>query len=334
MLENKIFSLKTFKIIFILFLALLSNQALAQKIKIVQFSDIHLDTINQDREVRKFGQSADMYKKAIIKTNAIKPNIVVISGDMVNRPKESEFDAFLNISRGFGTRYYPSLGNHDVGVGGGLSKEMIINKLNASCPWLNLTKPYYYSIQGEYIFIFMDGTTDKQITSTGYFTDEVLNFLDKTLTDYKYKKAIIVQHFPLMPPFKSSSHEIINKEDYFNVIEQHKNVILVLSGHYHASNAVERKNVLYITTPSMIEYPHAFRYLIVNSDKNNIIISSKLILDDEQNAHEEKQGVIGKLKLGLNSDNNFTIKLKNNVPQETFTDVIDKLLPVNFQNKN
>ena len=65
----------------------------------------------------------------------------------------------------------------------------------------------------------------------------------------------------------------------------------------------------------------------MNSNKDNITISSKLILDEEQNALEKNSGAYGRLKLGLNSDNNFTIKLKNNVPKETLTDIIDNVIP-------
>ena len=297
-------------LILVIALAFLTNISFAQEIKIVHFSDIHLDTKNPDKPVRKFAQSVPMFKKAIQKANKLSPDIVVISGDMVNKPLESEFDVFLSIAKNFDTPFYPALGNHDVGVGGGLTKQIILNKFNKNCDWLSLDNPNYFVIKDEYIFIFMDGTNDKVITSKGTFSNESLQFLDRTLSMYKDKKAIIVQHFPLLPPFKSSSHEITNRDEYFNILDKHENVIMVLSGHYHGSKAVERNNVLYVTTPSMIEYPHAFRYLTVNSDDKNVIIKSDLIMDIDQNDKEETNGPIARLKLGLPKDNYFTVKLK------------------------
>ena len=298
----------------LLLIVFCTNIAFSKEIKIVHFSDIHLDTKHPDKPVRKFAQSVPMFKKAIQKANRLNPDIVVISGDMINKPIESEFDTFLNIAKGFNTDYYPILGNHDVGVGGGLSKKTIIDKLNKNCPWLNLSQTNYFVIKDEYIFIFMDGTNDNEVTSKGTFSKEALQFLDKTLSLYQDKKAIIVQHFPLMPPFKSASHEITNRYEYLDIIDRHQNIIMVLSGHYHASKSTERNNVLYITTPSLIEYPHAFRYLTVNSDKKNVIITSELIMDIDQNDKEETNGAIARLKLGLPNDNNFTIKLKNTTP--------------------
>ena len=303
--------LKKLILLLVIIFAFLTNISFAQEIKIVHFSDIHLDTKNPDKTVRKFAQSVPMFKRAIQKANKLSPDIVVISGDMVNKPLESEFDVFLNIAQNFEIPFYPALGNHDVGVGGGLSKQIILDKLNKSCDWLMLSNPSYFVIKDEYIFIFMDGTTDREVTSKGTFSQASLEFLDKTLSTYPNKKAIIVQHFPLLPPFKSASHEITNREEYFNILDKHENVIMVLSGHYHASKAIERNNVLYVTTPSLIEYPHAFRYLTVNSDNKNVIIKSDLIMDIDQNDKEETNGPIARLKLGLPKDNYFTVKLKN-----------------------
>jgi len=307
---NKFFKL-TFLFIFIL--AFISEPVLAKELRIIQFSDIHLDTKNPDKPVRKFASSVPMFKKAIFKVNILRPNIVVFSGDMVNKPVESEFDVFLKNAKTLNVQFYPVFGNHDVGVNGGLSKKTMISKLNQNCNWLNLEKPYYALIQNEYVFIFMDGTTDKIITSTGTFSNEALAFLDQTLSQYSDKKAIIVQHFPLMTPFKSASHEVTNKAQYLSILDKHKNVIMVLAGHYHSSKTVERNNVLHITTPSMIEYPHAFRYITVNSDKDKITIQSQMFYDRERNEDETKSLPVNKLKLGLKSDNDYTVTLKNNI---------------------
>ncbi len=306
---------KLLAIFFVLFVFCV-NDIKAQEIRIVHFSDVHIDTKAPDKKVRKFAQSLPMFEKAIDKANLLYPNIVVFSGDMVNKPLDSEFDVFLNAAKKLKAPFYPALGNHDVGVGGGLSKQTIIAKLDANCQWLNLEIPYYYVIKGDYIFIFMDGTNDKIVTANGFFGKDELNFLDKTLSENSDKKAVIVHHFPPMPPYKSINHEILNKEDYFAVIDKHPNVIMVLSGHFHASKAVQRNDVLYITTPSMIEYPHAFRYLKVNDDSDEITIESKLYMDEEQNALEDIDNLSAKIKIGKASDNSFKITLKKSFEQK------------------
>ena len=308
-------SMKKFLAIFFVFFVFCIKNVNAQEIRIVHFSDVHIDTKSPDKKVRKFAKSLPMFEKAIDKANLLYPNIVVFSGDMVNKPIDSEFDIFLNAAKKLKAPFYPALGNHDVGVAGGLSKETIIAKLNANCPWLKLDKPYYSVIKGDYIFIFMDGTNDKIVTAKGFFSENELKFLDKTLSDNPDKKAIIVHHFPPMPPYKSISHEISNKEDYFAVIDKNPNVVMVLSGHFHATKAVQRNDVLYITTPSMIEYPHAFRYLKINDNLGEITIESRLFVNEEQNAMEDIDNPSAKIKIGEEGDNFFKIKLNKSFEQ-------------------
>jgi len=303
---------KIFITVLILSLILTVNTSFAKEIRIVQMSDIHLDMKRPDKPVRKFAQSLPMFQKAILKINILSPNIVVFSGDMVNMPVESDFDVFLKNAKNLTPEFYPIFGNHDVGVRGGLSKDTMISKFNQNCKWLNIENYSYYTIKDDYIFIFMDGTTNQKIVSTGYFTPETLKFLDEVLSIHADKKAIIVQHFPLITPFKSPSHEVTNRDEYLNILDKHKNVIMVLAGHFHATKAVVRNNVLHITTPSMIEYPHAFRYISVDDRFGKITVQSKLIFDESQNAEEDPNLPVNQLKLGQQKDGNFTKVLEKN----------------------
>lgn len=299
------------KFLFVLILLLFScNQIKAEEIKIVHFSDLHIDTKASDKSVRKFGKSLFMFEKAIGKTNLLYPDVVIFSGDMINKPIESELDIFLNMAKKIKAPFYFALGNHDVGVGGGLSKGKIIDKINSNCNWLKIEKPYYYMMKGDYIFIFMDGTSDRIITANGIFSEDNLEFLDTILQNNASKKAIIIQHFPLMPPYKSLSHEVLNKDKYFSILDKYDNVVMVLAGHYHASKAILRNNVLHITTPSMIEYPHAFRYLKINTEGDKITIESKIYTDEEQNDLEDIDETKMRLKTGAASDNFFHVTIQ------------------------
>ena len=141
----------------------------------------------------------------------------------------------------------------------------------------------------------MDGTTDKIISANGFFTQESLEFLDRTLSQNSDKKAIIVQHFPLVPPFESITHEIANKKEYFEIIDKHKNLIMVLAGHYHAPSILTRNNVLHITTPSMVQYPHAFRTIKIFDEKDKIIVETQLNPDEKLNSNGNKDIQIIKL---------------------------------------
>ena len=272
------------KILFFVFLifVFLSNSVLAKDIELVHFSDVHLDSQSSDKKVRKFAQTIPMFERAIEKVNKINPSLVLFSGDMINKPLESEFDLFLNKANNLVAPYYVVFGNHDVGVLGGVSKSILLDKINMYSD-VKIETSSYFIIKDDYIFIFMDGTTDKIITANGFFSKESLSFLDNTLKNNKDKKAVIIQHFPLMTPFRSFTHEILNKDEYFSVLDKYSNVIMVLAGHYHSPKVIVRNNVAHITTSSMVEYPHAFRYIKVRDNKENIILETKLLADEWQN---------------------------------------------------
>lgn len=281
------------------------------QIKIVQITDTQVDSFSPNVKGRMLSSSFDLYKNAITDINNINPDIVVFSGDMINLPLKSEFEKFLALSDGIKSPWYVALGNHDVGVLGGLGKKEIITLLNQNNPSLKLQKTYYSIVKGDFVFIFMDGTSDKKITGLGCFSPEQLAFLDKTLTKYANKNAIIVQHFPLMEPFKSSTHYVKNKEEYLKVLDKHKNVIMLLAGHYHASSTIERNGVLHITTSAMLEYPHTFRVLTVKNNPKNVVITSKTVQTrlSDLLAKSKAASSSPALKEGKPSDNFFTITL-------------------------
>ena len=75
--------MKKFLLLF-LFSFFLILPVCAKEFKIVHFSDVHLDTKNQDREIRKFAQSKPMLEKAVLKVNNINLNRKILADMAVN----------------------------------------------------------------------------------------------------------------------------------------------------------------------------------------------------------------------------------------------------------
>ena len=283
------------KFILILFINFLfCFSCLAKSLTLVHLTDIQVDSLKADNKIRKFQDSFIRYKNAIGLINRLNPDVVVFSGDMINSPRETDFKEFMLITKEIKAPYYIALGNHDVAVGSYTKKQIM--------DFLSLDKRFYYVTNGDYILIFMDGTTDKKITANGYFSKIELNFLDTTLTEYKDKKAIIIQHFPIIEPFKSNSHKILNEDEYLKILDKHKNVIAVLTGHYHFSKLTIRNNVAHISSPAMIEEPFGFRYLVFKEDNSgNIIINSKVYRSELTKPNKFVE-IFG-------NDNNFSVML-------------------------
>lgn len=75
--------------------------------RIVQLSDMHIGALaNRDAEIRKIVET----------TNALHPDLVLFTGDLVNIRYTELDDEVMNLLRGFSAPVYCITGNHDVGV--------------------------------------------------------------------------------------------------------------------------------------------------------------------------------------------------------------------------
>ena len=175
-------------------------------------------------------------------------------------------------------------------------------------------KTTYYitdSIKG-YKFIFLDGVIDAQLSAHGFFPKEQLVWLDNKLKTNENYKIIIVQHHPVVPPFEGGTHDVVNSDEYFEILDKHKNVIAVLSGHYHCVKATIRNNVLHAAAPSLVQYPNAYRLMTFKDEDNCIVVTSEFretSLKDIQNTSKER--ILRNLDVysGMEEDQNFTYKL-------------------------
>jgi 3',5'-cyclic AMP phosphodiesterase CpdA len=249
-------------------------------------------------------------------------DVVVFSGDSINSPVKQDLIEFTKIANTLKYPWYCAIGNHETSVLGGMSKEkyfQILNTLNTRYSSLTIhdvaLKPYYViTPKKDYKVIFLDGAIDARISANGEFTQKQLTWLDEKLTHYQNKKVIIVQHFPVIEPFKSASHRVLDSQNYLDVIDKHNNVVAVLSGHYHGSRVTKRNNVLHISTPSMIQYPNAFRVITISQDACGTKVEIKTVerrLKDVQAQSKTLEGKSYRLLQGRACDQNNVFYLSN-----------------------
>jgi 3',5'-cyclic AMP phosphodiesterase CpdA len=159
----------------------------------------------------------------------------------------------------------------------------------------------------------MDGVIDNEITANGYFPKNELDWLDSQLKNNSGKKVIIVQHFPVVEPFKSVTHKVRNADKYLEIIDKYSNVIAVLSGHYHAAKITRRKNVLHISTPALVEYPNAFREIKITILNDSTKFDIRLIETNLKNVQKlsKSRSKNPTLEEGQKQDRNAVIIIKN-----------------------
>lgn len=318
---------KSFYIVFLsLFLVLSSFVVLKANesktlLHFVQISDIHLQKPYAKDGERLFGSSEKLLKDAVNEINAIENlDFVLGTGDLVDMPEEKLVDKFIEITKGFKYPFYVLLGNHDVSVNGGLGKKGFIKKftdVENQKSFAEGMNYYSFSPKENFKIICLDGTTEKVVTSHGQIDGEQLdwlkNELEESLKNNQY--VIIGLHFPAIEPFKSSSHFILepDRTKFLELVNSYKNVIGVFTGHYHAARIQKIANKIHNSCPAVIQYPNAYREIIVTQDNSKYLnVQFKWHDVDGQELRDKSKSFSRSPKLteGNAEDKNQTVKFK------------------------
>ena len=182
----------------------------------VQISDTHLNYSHTQDATRLLGSSEKLLKKSVEQINEIKDlDFVLATGDLVDIPQEKLVDKFIEITMSLKYPVYELLGNHDVGVNSEVNKKEFINKfrkIENPLSFVNNMAYYSFSPNDKFTVICLDGTTEKVITSSGQIDDKQLQWLKSELEVNKDKYVIIALHYPIIEPFKSTDHFIVEPD--------------------------------------------------------------------------------------------------------------------------
>ena len=251
----------------------LQGYTTASSLKFAQISDVHFLNHGENTTYKVIAEGPNLLDDAVSQVN-IYPNLdfVMITGDLIDKYYEIELKAVLPHLEKINKPWYFAFGNHDVCVGGYLTKSLYMSILREHNPAYTFTKPYYSFVpKNGYKVIVLDSIIDTEVTAHGYIYPEQLKWLDEELNASKKDTVLIFMHVPLVEPFPSANHNMKNAAEVISVIEKYKNPIGVFSGHYHATKITQHGNVLYVSTPALITYPNAFRIVTVTNRKNHVV---------------------------------------------------------------
>lgn len=245
----------------------------ASDLKFAQVSDVHFSTRNVNTTFKLTAESPRILDDVINQINET-PDIdfVMFTGDLIDKSYEKELTAVLPHVEKLKYPWYFVFGNHDPCVGGYLTKKLYIDILRNHNKNFTATKPYYSFVpQKGYKVIGLDSIIDTRITSNGQIDAEQLKWLDEELKNSKKDIVLIFLHVPILEPFPSENHRLLNAGEVQSVIEKYDNPIAVFQGHYHANKITQRDNVLYVSSPSLVSYPNAFRIISIKNEKKRVI---------------------------------------------------------------
>ena len=242
---------RIFKIFFtLLFAVLFSLPSFASNLGITVISDVHLSS---DKQNNKMTPSIKRLIEAVEQANSNTSDFVVFLGDNVSGASKYDIAMFAKVIKRLKKPYYVLVGNRDINRGKSVNKKefyRIVNKYSSN----KLNALPCYKKYDDYILIFMSGVNETFPTTNGYYKEGELDFLDETLSKYSDKKAIIFQHFPVVEPKENRDLKTHKAEDYIAVLARHKNVLAVISGHYHYENVTKDDlNVTHISVGGLLK---------------------------------------------------------------------------------
>ncbi|HOX27541.1 MAG TPA: metallophosphoesterase [bacterium] len=246
-------------------------------VKFAHLTDVHLQPGVGFESDRMLKYSQQLLDDAVDQINAMKGvDFVIFTGDLANTPNRSDLELFAKSASRLKVPWYWTTGNHNITLGGVSRKTFmsIMNKYNAAVKPENA---HYSFMKNGFLFIALDGTISWSWTAHGYFSDKELGFLDKQLAENPKAPAVIFQHFPVVYPADSKTHEITNREAYLGVLDRHPNAKALFAGHYHVAKIDKRNNMLFVTTPSLVQYPNAFRVVTMVKKPSGVTFDIKLV---------------------------------------------------------
>ncbi len=288
----------------------------ASDLKFVQLSDVHFSDAGVNTTFKMTGESPKLLEDAVNQINEISDvNFVMLTGDQVNVPYEKELQAFLKYAEKIKAPWYVVFGNHDRCVGGYLTKELYFDIVAKHNENFKYKTPYYSFVPRKgYKVIVLDTIIDDKVTSNGRIYDEELVWLDKQLKESQKDVVLIFMHVPIIEPFPSSGHRLLNAGEVQGIIEKYKNPIAVFAGHYHAAKITQNENVLYVASPALVSYPNAFRVVTVRNERKKVVFNIEMRETREKNIQKlAKLLVFGSnVYMGEEKDRNGIYEIKKN----------------------
>ena len=217
----------------------------ASDIKFVQVDNLQYSP-NSTSSVQDFANIID-------EINKIKDvDFVIFSGNNIAKSDKKYLDSFLKKAKKLNCPCYIALGHKDLNKKKGLSKTAYIEIVRKNT-YKNIQETNYTFSKKGVVFIVADGAKEFIATPFGYYRESAIDYVDKALTKYSKKNAVILQHFPIYPPNSNEEFRTYNVQEYIKMLNKHTNVKAVISG-FNVNSENDIAGVKYITTASFPKY--------------------------------------------------------------------------------
>lgn len=264
--------------IFIMFVVVVmffmtSQPSFSGTMKFAQLSDIHYSVGREDTSYKLLSHTKELLEDAVNQINKHKNlKFVIVTGDGIDAPDKRALDGMIEGLNGLNYPWYISVGNHDTAPSSYINKLNFFKEIRAKNKKFTFTSTYYtFKPQRGFRVIVMDGASNEGRSPHGAYSEEELQWLDTILSESQNDVVLIFQHFPIVTPYDSKSHEIRNADEYSEILKKYKMPIALFSGHYHAAKITKEANILHVSTPALVSYPNSFRVVEVKNTPKKAI---------------------------------------------------------------
>jgi serine/threonine-protein phosphatase CPPED1 len=238
-----------------------------QPFKFVQLCDTQLGKGGYEHDIKTF-------KQAVIQINELKPDFVVICGDLVARPLDYQIKDFNSIRAGFKIPCHCVPGNHDVFHPVLARKKGVTPEQSLANYRKNIGKDYYAFEHKGYTFICVnDQLWIKNIKDESKKHDLwVKNELQKA--NEKQSPVFIIGHYPLYTEKPDEKNHYYNfpiekRNELLELYTKH-GVVAVVTGHTHRIVINDYKGIQLVsgeTTSTTSGSPLGFRLWHIENER-------------------------------------------------------------------
>jgi 3',5'-cyclic-AMP phosphodiesterase len=209
-------------------------------VRIAQISDLHIRNVTA-RDAREFEALLD---DCIVRVNAIRPDIVIATGDLTDGGEIAEYERLRERVRGLLTRYYLLPGNHD--------RRDALRRVFHDHAYLfqNAAHISYAIDAGALRVIALDST--KPGRPGGYLDSSRLAWLQEQLRIDPQRPVLLALHHP---PFRAGVWPMdwlgfLNVRELARIVTAHSQIRCVVSGHVHSARWASWAGTFACTSPS------------------------------------------------------------------------------------
>jgi 3',5'-cyclic AMP phosphodiesterase CpdA len=236
-------------------------------------SDTHFTQQGPDGSWMLLKQSPELLAD-MLNQLADKAQFAVITGNVVHSPEQ--WDALAAVISQSKLPVYVCLGNRDVANGAKSAAIQRLSSLNASS-FTTLDRGYYSLSPKPGVKLLMLDTAGTY-TGKGQIDPEQQAWIKQQLALESQlptpATVVVAMHHPLVEPYASPSRRLPDstRQAVLAQLEKSPLVSLVLSGAYRAAKVQQRRGILHVSTPALVEYPAAAR-LITLKDNGQMVLT-------------------------------------------------------------